>query len=588
MSVPNRGKRIMISCDFGTTFTGVAYSNPVKETDEPVLLTKWGRLTKDKCPSIVSYDTKKAPGYKWGPEVRQLEKRQEWFKLGIEGLKYAASSTVDMSRKYPSTLEEAPHYNKKAKDIAIDFLTSVRKHVIKELAVRYTETTLNTLRQEWIITVPAIWSPTAKNTTKEIALAAGMGKSDTLQITTEPEAAATFTLRSLDPHDVKINDNVVICDAGGGTVDLVSYRVKKLNPHLEVEESGIPTGGKCGSVFLNRIFEKTVEDKLAAGGVTLTSEARTAMLRHFEDYTKKEFQGDEDDDEEEIYFPVPTLPDNRRLGISSGRMAVTAPELRKMFDEVIGEIVKLVREQINGIKGTEKQKKVKAILLVGGFGENYYLKSCLEETFPDIEVLVPPNAWTAIARGAVMKGLAKYSQAPALQVTNRVSQGSYGTSVYITYEDNNPKHKGRPTWFCNLENTYNVNGSMDWFIERGDNLSEKSSAKFDVYCNVPAVPNANFVNTSTVYHSFAEKAPDWNDDPTVYKLAKIQSDFSKYPTFKFETKTGGNGQDYYKINFTIHARFFDAHMEVWTEFQGEMVNNTRVNYLDTESGTANR
>ncbi|KAF3932409.1 hypothetical protein ABW19_dt0208537 [Dactylella cylindrospora] len=436
-------RRIMISCDFGTTFTGIAYSNPIKETDEPVLLTRWGSgLTKDKCPTIISYEHKKGGEFKWGPQVQQLERRQEWFKLGMESLTYTAESTVDLSKKYPSKLEEAPHYNKKAKDIAIDFLSSVRKHVMSELAKRYTQATLDSLRKEWIITVPAMWSPTAKNTTREVALAAGMGTADTLQITTEPEAAATFTLRTLDPHDVKVNDNIVVCDAGGGTVDLVSLRIRKLTPHLEVEQSSIPSGGKCGGVFLNRIFEKRIEEKLSAEGVRLTNEARSAMMRHFEDYTKKEFQGDDDDDES-LYFTVPTLQDNRKLRISGGRMAITVGELRDIFDEVIIEVVTLVEGQIDGIKGGSDQKGVKAILLVGGFGENDYLRSCLEERFPDIQVIVPPNSWTAIARGAVMRGLSKFSQAPALEISSRLSEGSYGTDVYVTYDPNNHEHKDK-------------------------------------------------------------------------------------------------------------------------------------------------
>ena len=83
-----------------------------------------------------------------------------------------------------------------------------------------------------------------------------MGQGDQLQIISEPEAAATYALDALDPHDVKIDDTFVLCDAGGGTVDLISYTVTQLRPMLKIEEAASGTGGLCGSTYLNRIFEQ--------------------------------------------------------------------------------------------------------------------------------------------------------------------------------------------------------------------------------------------------------------------------------------------------------------------------------------------
>lgn len=36
----------------------------------------------------------------------------------------------------------------------------------------------------------------------------------------EPEAAAIYALDRIDKHDLQIGDTFVLCDAGGGTVDL--------------------------------------------------------------------------------------------------------------------------------------------------------------------------------------------------------------------------------------------------------------------------------------------------------------------------------------------------------------------------------
>lgn len=89
-----------------------------------------------------------------------------------------------------------------------------------------------------------------------------MGLGHALHIISEPEAAAVYALDVLDPHIIDIGDTFVLCDAGGGTVDLISYTVTALKPNLEINEATPGTGSLCGSAFLNRRFEKFLEDKL--------------------------------------------------------------------------------------------------------------------------------------------------------------------------------------------------------------------------------------------------------------------------------------------------------------------------------------
>jgi hypothetical protein len=193
-----------------------------------------------------------------------------------------AENSVDLSRRYPSKLEEAPHYEKKSRDLAIDYLTAVRKHVISELSNRYGSAAFNNLKIGWILTVPAVWSPEAKHATRDCAEAAGMGKGVDLLMTSEPEAAAVYALKRIEPHNLQVGNNILICDAGGGTVDLITYRIKKLSPTLEVEEGGVCSGGKCGSVFLNRVFEDWFDAKLGTG--TISDQSRAEMRDRWENY----------------------------------------------------------------------------------------------------------------------------------------------------------------------------------------------------------------------------------------------------------------------------------------------------------------
>ena len=141
---------------------------------------------------------------------------------------------------------------------------------------------------EYIITVPAVWSDSAQAKTRSCAEAAGMGRN--LQIISEPEAAAIYALHAMDPHSIQVGDTFVLCDAGGGTVDLISYSVTELKPILKVTEATIGSGRLCGSTFLNRIFQKFLVEKLALNEEWDDEVVEDAMKR-FDLVTKKAFRG---------------------------------------------------------------------------------------------------------------------------------------------------------------------------------------------------------------------------------------------------------------------------------------------------------
>lgn len=65
---------------------------------------------------------------------------------------------------------------------------------------------------EYILTVPALWSDRARNLTFECAKKAGMSR---ISCISEPEAAAIYTLSAIQPNSLQIDDNFVVCDAGG-------------------------------------------------------------------------------------------------------------------------------------------------------------------------------------------------------------------------------------------------------------------------------------------------------------------------------------------------------------------------------------
>ena len=62
--------------------------------------------------------------------------------------------------------------------------------------------------------------------------------------------------------------------------------------------------------------------------------------------------------------------------------------MKACFDPVVNEIIKLVMQQLNALKA-RPQSSVRAVVLVGGFGESRYLQHRIREAIAPIPLLIP-------------------------------------------------------------------------------------------------------------------------------------------------------------------------------------------------------
>ena len=69
------------------------------------------------------------------------------------------------------------------------------------------------------------------------------------------------------------------------------------------------------------------------------------------------------------YRTVPGLVDDPEQGVRRGKFRMTGAQVSQIFEPVIQEVLTLVQGQI-----ASTGKKVKAVLMVGGFGQNAYLR----------------------------------------------------------------------------------------------------------------------------------------------------------------------------------------------------------------------
>ncbi|KAI4195683.1 MAG: hypothetical protein LQ346_003376 [Caloplaca aetnensis] len=173
--------------------------------------------TSDKVPTEIQYY---GNGYTWGFQIGESGQRHQWFKLGLDPTN--ARDTSDLAVKYPDRNAAPPAYGRTPEELVTDYLTALRIHAERVLRHKLPESALDSTPVEYVITTPAVWSDRAQAATRLCAQQAGMGTGSNLHVITEPEAAAMYALDAMDPHNIKVGDTFVLCDAGGGTVDLIS------------------------------------------------------------------------------------------------------------------------------------------------------------------------------------------------------------------------------------------------------------------------------------------------------------------------------------------------------------------------------
>lgn len=321
---------------------------------------------------------------------------------------------------------------------------------------------------EYIITVPAIWSDAAKYRTRACAKRAGMGGD--LQMISEPEAAVIYALDAMDPENLRAGDKFVLCDAGGGTVDLISYTIDELKPVVKISEAAAGSGAACGSTFLNRIFRKYLETNFSDND-GWDEDTLEGALDRFETTTKRKFNGEQDD----IVIPVPGLSNDKSKGVLRGKLTLSASTLRGIFEPIVTTITALVMAQI---KATGD---VKAVLLVGGFGQSPYLRESIRKVVgSSIQVMQPARGWTAVVRGALIKALSQASpEASRITIGSRVARKAYGCVIHVPYNQSRHRYDRKYGFLLSLERSsliqrrfwhdeygsYRI-GVMDWMVKK--------------------------------------------------------------------------------------------------------------------------
>jgi len=567
-------RKIIVGIDFGTTYSGVAWAE-TQRPDRRVAITVWpiSKTTRegessDKVPTKLRYNNAGEP--EWGfsiPMNTPSDEVIEWFKLDLDpSLQSMGTAVTSAARRGGRDVDK----------LVTDYMSALGDHLMYTLREKLGEGVVKNTPLEFVVTVPAIWSDLAKDKTKQ-ACQKAVGLSATkspIHLISEPEAAAIYALHGLDPHGLQVGDSFVICDAGGGTVDLISYTITSLKPILEVQEATPGTGALCGSTFLNMRFAKFLRAKLGkADG--FDDEVLGDAMERFEKTVKRQFTLNARDDDT-YTIPVGGLANNKELGINRGRYALKASDLRVIFEPVVQEVVKLVKDQISASKVA-----IKAVLLVGGFGASNYLKERLRGAIDQsVQIMQPPNAWLAVVQGAVMKGLAQTApeQLTVVRVQNRKARKHYGTEWRVRYDDKLHAHLRNKKHWCGLDGCWKVY-TMEWFIRKGDTVSENEPFFTSFVWTGPVAQGRIKKIKMDIYADRTARDAPLARDENVSMLCHVEADVSHIPENLLHRRKGNDGQWYYELNCKIEAVYLSASTQYTLLYNSQRYNSVTAEYV---------
>lgn len=147
------------------------------------------------------------------------------------------------------------------RDYLKGFHDHVCSHLTKTLGALY-----NKKRLRYCLTVPAGWTDGAKIIMRQAAIDAGIidknDHPDRLMLISEPEAAALYCQRHCEEFDLNHGEQFLICDAGGGTVDLVVFEIEGTGRERILKEITTARGENCGSTFLDVKMQALLKVKI--------------------------------------------------------------------------------------------------------------------------------------------------------------------------------------------------------------------------------------------------------------------------------------------------------------------------------------
>ncbi|KAH0387590.1 actin-like ATPase domain-containing protein, partial [Aureobasidium melanogenum] len=606
--------QIVVGLDYGTTFSaiGIAYGDGSGSIPDFEVLIKWpgsNGITSEKVPSEIAYELinqgvkrnsmgeqiagsgPSAHEIKWGFEIGPNDTRLRYLKLRLdERQEYPLSvtkATIDRVLKQSGVSTE---------QAVSDYMSLVFKQAKDAMILKFGEDMVSNTQIKIVLTVPAVWSDAAKDATLRAAERAGLGTN--ICMISEPEAAAAYAIDDVNKKNkiLRVGDNLIICDAGGGTVDLTSVRIISLSP-LQVEESAPGIGALCGGAFLNLRFEDLVRERL--GSVTFDNLCRkkprawATACKEFEQDIKRNFNPSNSQveyDKSKFHVALPGLPDDAAAGLKDGYLELSTADISEIFRPIINSVIDLVERQRIILEA--HGETARGVILVGRFGQSQYLHACLKQRFADEDpppiytfsasalttkskgprfiVQQPDHPWTAVVRGAVISGLGMDP------VVSRKARRHYG--VVVTEDWDSTRHSFKNMYWCDITSEWRADNQIAWCIKTGQTLPTDQPVLFqfnqrkNIKNGIPTSANPRIIVSDAL-----DSPTEFEESFHTRTLCRLLTNLQNVPKHHFKVCTN-NGKPYYNLAYTIGVLVASGSLEFDLRVDGVVYGKVRADY----------
>ncbi|XP_061173861.1 heat shock 70 kDa protein 12A-like [Saccostrea echinata] len=551
MSREDSNHQFVVAIDFGTTYSGYAFSTRGDFTEDPIekiVTNVWqaGDLLSDKTPTTlllkhIEPDSRQefvAFGYEAEDIYSRLPEEEKdgyfyfrRFKMAL----YDEDRTVALTRN--TKIKDIRNKELLALHVFSHSIEFLKKNCFDKFKKRSLQNEVDVDKEIlWVLTVPAIWDDAAKQFMRLAATQAGL-PGDRLMICLEPEAASVYCkylpLERLEQdatlHALQPGRRFVVVDAGGGTIDMAVQEVTDDNKLQEIDHV---QGGNWGGIYVDKEFEKVIEDIvsepiLEAYRLNHTSDY-IELLRFFEK-KKRQTQNStvrlsvpaslltyvQDNLNKTISQTTEKSEENRDIKWRREKMQMPPSNYQRLFDNVIMQIA----QQVEKIMNSECNRGTDLILMVGGFSECDLLQRRIKESFPRCKVVTPSEAGLSVLKGAVL-----YGHDPTI-IKGRAAKYTYGVAINRPFDAKiHPKSKKEL-----IHGKLYCKDVFDLHVKRGKIISihqppvkksyvplypEQSSAAIRVYASKGSVPqytdeeNCKYLGVLTVNMPNVEKGLD--------------------------------------------------------------------------------
>ncbi|QDS75662.1 hypothetical protein FKW77_007196 [Venturia effusa] len=513
---------IVLAVDYGTTFSGIAWMHNDGETaitDRGVeVLDTWPRQTNPKVPSAISYDKIRSgqpSKAQWGYDIDNTSTVIRWTKSSLgrqkpltelralkslaENLKLVNDLRVQRNLLGHTDKDIPPHLSKSAPDIVSDYLSELARCWHSHI-VGLGQFTLEHVPLDIVITHPANWPYEAMNAIYR-AVNATFGSRHlfaafrNVSFSSEPESCALYTVREVlfrHTASIRTGECFIMCDAGGGTIDLVSFRVISREP-LELEKVGVLLGDDFGSTLIDMEFLKWFDKKFPSlglspddyhkNGLFVMDEKSNLIVQNFQK-VKHSFTGAPDKDDYQITLPRFGVP-GTGIAAELDQVFLRIPrgDLKKMFDVSVNRIIELVDDQYmltTSCPGPMRlRNRVTNVFMAGGFSENEYLLDQVKQwagSHPELRVHRAADCWSGVVKGAVLRGMGL-----GMKVGKSVQPcpKHFGISLSQPFRKHkhgldSERHKTKNHFYDGEELVLN---HITWLVRKGDLIPPDSAIK---------------------------------------------------------------------------------------------------------------